>query len=104
LNRDAARADRAPELYDLRDSGSIEQDADIVLMLETDAAIEPTTGLHDINIWIRKNRQYKKDLCVKVRPNKTYSHFEEVSVEAEAEPEELTDEDEEDNDKLPFFK
>lgn len=102
LNRDAARADRAPELYDLRDSGSIEQDADIVMMLETDEAIEPTTGLHDINIWLRKNRQYKKDICIKVRPNKTYSHFEEISVETpEVVTEEVAeDDDDTDDDKL----
>lgn len=80
LNRDAARADRAPELYDLRDSGAIEQDADIVLMLEQEQAVEPSTGLRDINIWIRKNRQYKKDICIRVRPNKTYSQFEEIGV------------------------
>lgn len=101
LNRDAARADRAPELYDLRDSGSIEQDADIVMMLETDEAIEPTTGLHDINIWLRKNRQYKKDICIKVRPNKTYSHFDEISVET---PEVVTEEVAEDDDDTDDYK
>lgn len=89
LNRDTARGDRAPELYDLRDSGAIEQDADIVMMLESDKAEEPTTGLRDILIWLRKNRQYKKDVCIRVRPNKTYSDFEEVGAEAE----DLTDEE-----------
>jgi len=80
MNRESAKGDRAPELYDLRDSGAIEQDADIVMMLETCSAIEPETGLRDINIWLRKNRQYKKDICVTVRPNKTYSHFTEVGA------------------------
>ena len=80
LNRDAAKGDRAPELYDLRDSGSIEQDADIVLMLENEEAYNPETGLRDINIWIRKNRQYKRDVCIRVSPNKTYSDFKEVGV------------------------
>lgn len=108
LNRDVAKGDRAPELYDLRDSGSIEQDADIVLMLENDPAIEPTTGLRDINIWLRKNRQYKRDICITVRPNKTYSEFEEISgsitpeeAAATAPAEELNDDD---NDLLPFDK
>lgn len=94
LNRDAARADRSPELYDLRDSGAIEQDADIVLMLESDTAIEPTTGMHDIHIWMRKNRQYKKDIKVTVRPNSTYSHFDEISAEIDvipAKPESIND-------------
>ena len=98
-----AKGDRAPELYDLRDSGAIEQDADIVLMLENEKAIEPATGLHDINIWLRKNRQYKKDLCIRVRPNKTYSNFTEVEVSMPAEAVEAALSDSEDtNDKLPF--
>ena len=114
MNREAAKGDRSPELYDLRDSGSIEQDADIVLMLENDPAINPETGLKDINIWIRKNRQYKRDICIRVSPNKTYSDFKEVGVLDNPDIEAamlrngsangLTDEDEEDNDKLPFFK
>ena len=101
LNRDVAKGDRAPELYDLRDSGAIEQDADIVLMLENSPSIEPETGLHDINIWIRKNRQYKKDVCVTVRPNKTYSDFTEteVAVNDQSSGADLNDDD---NDKKLF--
>jgi replicative DNA helicase len=33
LNRDSARENRSPQLYDLRESGDIEQDADKVIML-----------------------------------------------------------------------
>ena len=59
LNRASAAENRPPALYDLRDSGSIEQDADIVLMLERDndylhAVTDTTSGC--INMWIRKNR------------------------------------------------
>lgn len=75
LNRQTARENRAPELFDLRDSGSIEQDADIVLMLE------PVPGpgeVPDLNIWVRKNRQYQKDVVVAVRPSDTYSSFLEI--------------------------
>jgi len=105
LNRDAAKGDRPPELYDLRDSGAIEQDADIVLMLENEKAIEPTTGLRDINIWMRKNRQYKKDICVKVRPNKTYSQFTEVGATVNDGQELSGDlDDDEDNDNKLFDK
>ena len=33
LNRDSERENRSPRLSDLRESGSIEQDADVVMML-----------------------------------------------------------------------
>lgn len=77
LNRLMARENRPPELYDLRDSGSIEQDADIVLMLE------PVQGLGDVpdlKIWVRKNRQYQKDVEIAVRPSETYSSFLEIQT------------------------
>lgn len=68
LNRESAKSGRAPELYDLRDSGSIEQDADIVLMLEN-------TEEGDVNMWVRKNRQGRRDFAVVLSPNGTYSDF-----------------------------
>lgn len=77
LNRDQAREGRAPELYDLRDSGSIEQDADIVLMLEP-------TKEKVIHAWLRKNRGGRKvdadgnDIGFKLLPNETYSAFTEL--------------------------
>ena len=71
LNRDQAREKRAPELYDLRDSGSIEQDADVVIMLEP----RPDEGR--IFAWLRKNRSGKRDIAFVLVPNKTYSSFEE---------------------------
>ena len=57
LNRMSDNETRPPELRDLRDSGSIEQDADIVLML----ARHDGNNLTDPNIdmWIRKNRNGK---------------------------------------------
>lgn len=51
LNREAAKEGVMPDLNHLRDSGSIEQDADVVLMLHQDP--EVTTKLH---VLIRKNR------------------------------------------------
>lgn len=57
LNRMSDNETRPPELRDLRDSGSIEQDADIVLML----ARHDGNNLKDPNVdmWIRKNRNGK---------------------------------------------
>ncbi|MGE0464473.1 MAG: replicative DNA helicase [Vicinamibacterales bacterium] len=42
LSRDSARGNRRPELHDMRDSGALEQDADVVLMLHR-------PGQHDEN-------------------------------------------------------
>ena len=53
LNRAVeTRALQEPKLSDLRDSGSIEQDADIVLMLDRDLEYCPET----MKVFIRKNR------------------------------------------------
>lgn len=68
LNRDSAKSNRAPELFDLRDSGSIEQDADIVLMLQ-----DTDTG--DTNMWLRKNRQGRKDVGIVIGHNTTFTNF-----------------------------
>ena len=78
LNRDQVRENRHPELFDLRDSGSIEQDADIVLMLEREK--ERKT----IIAWLRKNRNGRNvdengnDIGFRLLPNDTYSAFEEL--------------------------
>lgn len=76
LNRDAAREDRSPQLYDLRDSGSIEQDADIVLMLESKVITEGK-----LYVWLRKHRAGKKELAFVLQPNDTYSAFTECPPE-----------------------
>lgn len=52
-----ARPGKIPQLADLRDSGSIEQDADVVLMLFREEYYEPDTdraGL--VDVFIKKNR------------------------------------------------
>lgn len=70
LNREAEfDATRAPELKHLRDSGEIEEDADLVLMLhglqvaDSDRA-KPT---RDTDLWIRKARDGVKDAKVELR-------------------------------------
>lgn len=71
LNRASASEKRPPQLFDLRDSGSIEQDADIVLMLERSAANEM-----DVDMWVRKNRQGKAgDIKVELTSNDTFTAF-----------------------------
>lgn len=79
LNRENVREKRAPELQDLRDSGSIEQDSDIVIMLE------PRPLEKRVYMWMRKNRNGKRDEALVLVPNETYTSFEEGNVVSELE-------------------
>ena len=72
LNRESAREDRSPQIYDLRDSGSIEQDADVVLMLEKARTMEEG---NIIDMWIRKNRGGCKDISIRLKGDEYYSNF-----------------------------
>lgn len=74
LNRAIESANRPPALHDLRDSGDIEQDADIVLMLERPA----TAPDNRVNMYLRKNRQGQKDACIPLLPNESYTNFVEI--------------------------
>lgn len=75
LNRMSASEKRPPEMHDLRDSGGIEQDADIILMLER--AAEDLEG-KEVNMWVRKNRQGKAgNVSITIVANDTFSAFEE---------------------------
>ena len=80
LNRDSVKDGRPPQLYDLRDSGSIEQDADVVLMLEQVKNSLDEDATPDVNMWLRKNRQYKKEVCITIRPDDSYSRFDEIGM------------------------
>lgn len=74
LNRDKAKEGRKPELFDLRDSGSIEQDADICLMADRES---PDLNDHNVEIWVRKNRQGQAgNICIKLTANETFTKFE----------------------------
>jgi replicative DNA helicase len=57
LSRDNEKQSRPPRLSDLRDSGSIEQDADVVLFLHRDAALpEADMENSEIQLIVAKNR------------------------------------------------
>ena len=57
LNRNAdSRTDQRPRLSDLRDSGSIEQDADMVMMLHREDAKENEPSHNKVKLMVTKNR------------------------------------------------
>ena len=57
LNRNAdSRTDQRPRLSDLRDSGSIEQDADMVMMLHRETAERNDPNYNKVKLLVAKNR------------------------------------------------
>ena len=77
LNRSSVSESRSPQLHDLRDSGAIEQDADIVIMLERTKDDMGVVMDNSIDLWVRKNRSGKCnfDNPIRLRGNETYSNF-----------------------------
>lgn len=74
LNRAIESTNRPPALHDLRDSGDIEQDADIVLMLG-----RPEDGEENqVNMYLRKNRQGQKDTVMELLANESYTNFTDI--------------------------
>ena len=101
LNRSSASEKRPPEMHDLRDSGGIEQDADIVLMLER--APEDEEG-RTVNMWVRKNRQGSAgNVKIEIIANETFSAFREKGEMPPPLYEEFEGSNEFDNDSdMPF--
>ncbi len=57
LNRESDKEKRKPQVSDLRESGSIEQDADIVMLLHRESIKNPTPeNEHEAEVIIGKNR------------------------------------------------
>lgn len=81
LNRNSVSEKRAPQLHDLRDSGSIEQDADGVLMLER--LVDENQQLTDkVNMYVRKYREgLAGDIVIKLQSSKSYTTFYEITDE-----------------------
>ncbi len=50
------REDRRPRMSDLRESGSIEQDADLVLLLHREGYYDPEKNQRDAEVIIAKQR------------------------------------------------
>jgi len=57
LNRSVeSRTDRVPQLSDLRDSGSIEQDADVVMFLSREKQFNPESTKETTDVFVAKHR------------------------------------------------
>lgn len=75
------RQSKIPQLSDLRDSGSIEQDADIVLFIYRDEYYDPDStriGIGDIIIAKHRNGELR---TVSLRFNKTTTSFEDLTLQ-----------------------
>jgi replicative DNA helicase len=57
LTRDNARQKRKPELSDLRESGSIEQDADLVMFPYAGEIPDPRPPVLDYDLLLAKQRE-----------------------------------------------
>lgn len=75
MNRKIEETRKEPQLSDLRDSGAIEQDADIVMMLQEIPEEKSRTHERMVRMFIRKNRQGEKDVTIDFTTNKTYTVF-----------------------------
>lgn len=89
LNRESAKEGRSPQLTDLRDSGDIEQDADIVIMLERPKDDFGEIKRDHIDMWLRKNRggNCTNENAIHLVGNSNYSDFKEETQTITIQPE-----------------
>jgi replicative DNA helicase len=80
LNRGAEqRADKRPQLADLRESGAIEQDADIVILLHRDDYYDKEARPGEADLIVAKNRN-GPTLDIAVASQLHYSRFIDMQV------------------------
>lgn len=77
INREAEKTDQAPSLVHIKDSGSFEQDADVVIILHREK-LDPGNTYTPIDMRIAKNR-YGKVGDVKLKFFHAYSHYAEIT-------------------------
>ena len=85
LNRNSAEGNKPPQLYDLRDSGDIGQDADAVLMLQYLDEWDNQTRAEGedgdvLRMWVRKNRNGKRDWRIFCGIENSYTRFNEKGI------------------------
>lgn len=89
LNRQTEQADREPKVSDLRESGAIEQDADIVLLLHTRGA-DRSSPRPDVKCLVGKSRSTGTGAAF-MRFDKAFSDFSETVPWVEREQKKTTD-------------
>jgi replicative DNA helicase len=67
------RTEKQPKMSDMRESGSLEQDADIVIMLHAQA--DEATSANKIFVLLEKNRNGQAPVRIEVAPLLEYSKF-----------------------------
>ena len=81
LNRDLKdRADKRPQLWDLKESGSIEEDADVVMFIHRDDYYDPDTDRQNIADLIIAKHRHGATGTVQLFFNKELTTFSEIEV------------------------
>jgi len=82
LNRSNESESRRPALSDLRDSGSLEQDADVVLLLDSPASrtkrVSPDAPPDAVNVLVAKQRNGPRNFSVELRLEARFCRLEET--------------------------
>jgi replicative DNA helicase len=83
INREAEKkADRRPELSSLRDSGSLEEDADGVWLLYRDDYYDPeATNKGEAEFWLAKQRQGKANIMLPLSWDSDYSRYRQIGTQ-----------------------
>ena len=85
LSRDIERRGGPPKLSDLRDSGSIEQDADVVMFIQRDAYSEDPVAQSTTQLHIAKHRNGPVGK-VELAFNRQYASFQDMEKNIEEQP------------------
>lgn len=81
LNRESEKGGK-PHPSQLRDSGAIEQDADVILLPTRRDGQDEAADVMDVDLWIAKQRNGPSGISVPLRFMKRYATFEEPGMES----------------------
>ena len=73
LNRNLETQNRKPALSDLRESGSIEQDADVVFLLDKEKELSPSKDVIRINLAKNRNGEVRATKLTFTKPTGRFS-------------------------------